>query len=163
MAVVAASEEKGGAPKPRGLRRRLAEILASIFRRLVAASPDKRLERLMRSWLRRPLLGSIFRAAPSLFRSEAASGLKLVMEIRVGGRRDGGSDSWQLVIAEGRCRSTTSHELKAPVTAEFEGVEFLRFAAGIHSAPDLFMRGKLKVSGDFTQAARLPALFAIPG
>jgi putative sterol carrier protein len=145
------------------MRRRFAEILATIFRRAVAASPDQRLERVMRSWLRRPLLGSIFRAAPSLFRSEAAAGLKVVIEVRVGGRRDGGSDSWQLVVAEGSCRSTTRHEIQAPITVEFEPVAFLRFAAGIHNAPDLFMRGKLKVSGDFTQAARLPALFAIPG
>ena len=108
-------------------------------------------------WLRR-----IFAAMPRQLDPARAHGVQAVIDYRIRGRRDGGHDRWQAVIADGRCVTTPDGDRPPDVSLAVDPVPFLKLVSGHATGPELFMTGKLSVDGDLSLAAQLPTLFRIP-
>lgn len=145
------------------IRSRAFDAQADWFARQVARMSDERLARVMRGPQRGFWLAQVFRAMPRQLDAGAAEGVEAVVEYRIGGRRDGRRDHWQVAITDQRCRVTRSPDGRADVCLTMDATPFLRLATGSASGPQLFLVGRLEVSGDLALAMRLPALFRVPG
>jgi putative sterol carrier protein len=137
-------------------------MIADWFARYVARSSPERRARLMRGWKRRVLTRRIFKAMEHEFNAKEGAGVDAVLGWEIGGRRDGGVDSWQVVIGDGRCRATRELDREPTVTIKLDGPDFLELVTGVASGPELFMTGKLEIEGDVLLAARIASLFRIP-
>ncbi|MGO9750180.1 MAG: SCP2 sterol-binding domain-containing protein [Solirubrobacteraceae bacterium] len=140
-------------------RRRFADLKAEAFARWVSAASDQRLQWVMYSRFRRVLLWQIFRTIAQ--RAQADARLDAVVEFRITGRLDGGADRYQLIFADGRCR-TSRHGRKPALTLEFEPVAFLRLVGGNHSPQRLLLTRKLKLRGDLMLALALSGALKLP-
>jgi putative sterol carrier protein len=143
-------------------RRKPAQIMADLFARRVASRSNQRLEKAMRGIQRRPVLDGVFRQMPKQLDREKAKGRNAVIEWRIGGRRDGGEDRYQVIIEDGRARASRQPKREPTVTLKMDAVTFLRLISGADTGPALFMQGKLNVDGDLMQATTLQTLFRMP-
>lgn len=113
--------------------------------------------------LRDQVLDEIFKRMGDHFRADKAKGQTVAVHFVITGGPDGGRNSYQAFIKDGVC--TTSKELtehpRTTITAD--GVPFLRLVTGGAGGVELFLKGKLKVSGDMMFAASVAGWFAIPG
>ncbi|SRR5260221_166903 len=130
---------------------------------MVGQLSDAELKEVMASEMRGQVLDEIFRRMGDHFRADRAKGQTVAVHFVITGGPDGSSDSYQASIKDGVC--TTSKELtehpRATITAD--GVHFLRLVTGGSGGVELFLKGKLKISGDMMFAASVAGWFAIPG
>ena len=132
------------------------------FARLVKRTPAGELRRLMHGDQRTAVLDELFARMPGVFRADRAGSLDAVIHWRIGDRPDGGVDTYQLVIADGRCELSPRPEAEAALTLSLGAVEFLQLITGNAHPVLLVMRGKLKTTGDLAVTAKFPTLFDIP-
>jgi putative sterol carrier protein len=153
-ALIAARRGLEGAPL------RVADGLARRIRR----APDARLEQLMRTPpARRIVLEGIFRQMPQHLVAQQAAGVNAVVRWRITGRADGGADTYQLHIADGRCRVNRGTDGPDPrVTITLGGTELLHLAIGDLDPMQAYFSGRIGLAGDIMLAARLGSLFHIP-
>jgi putative sterol carrier protein len=138
--------------------------LADGFGRLVRDSSPERLEQLMRSPARKPILDGIFWQMPKQVDASQAEGLKTSIRWRISGRHDGGVDIYQLDFEDGHCHVIRGKGGKDPrLTITLDGVEFLRLVSGNSDPMKAYFKGRIKVSGDVMVAAKLASLFRMPG
>jgi hypothetical protein len=138
--------------------------LAGGFGRLVRDTPPQRIEQLMRSPARKPILDGIFWQMPKLLDPSQATGVSASIRWCITGRPDGGVDSYQLEIEAGRCRSVPGpNRPDARVTITIDGAEFLRLASGNSDPMQAYFKGRMQLTGDIMVAAKLASLFRIPG
>jgi putative sterol carrier protein len=132
------------------------------FAKLVKSTPDSKIAEVMQSDLRDKILGEVFDRMPTLFRADRAGSTNAVIHWNITGRPDGGSDTYEVVIADGACTasSTPQHEPRLALTVG--PVEFLKIISGGANPVMLFMSGKLKAKGDLGLAANIANLFDIP-
>jgi hypothetical protein len=132
------------------------------FAKLVKSASDAQLAEVMSSEARPKLLNEIFRRMPSLFRPERAGNTNTIIHWIITGAPDGGSDTYELVIADGACTlsETPKNEPKLAVTVG--PVDFLKVVSGNGNPVMMFMTGKLKAKGDLALASNIANLFAIP-
>jgi putative sterol carrier protein len=129
----------------------------------VRSQPTERVERIMRSPLRRVVLEGIFWQMPLHLDRRKATAVNAAIRWRITGRRDGGDDVYDLVLADGRARVKRGGRDEAPrLTITIDGAEFLRVAVGSSNPVNAYLGGKLALRGDVMQAARLTMLFRIP-
>lgn len=148
------------------IRRLAADAPAHLqggFERLVRDSPPQRLEQLMRSPARRPLLDGIFWQMPRQVDVSLAGETTTAIKWVVTGRSDGGSDIYQLVIEDGRARSERGETVEARLTVTLDGVEFLKLASGNSDPMQAYFTGRIQLSGDIMVAAKLAQMFRMPG
>jgi alkyl sulfatase BDS1-like metallo-beta-lactamase superfamily hydrolase len=133
--------------------------------KLASHLSDEQLEQLMRSPLRRPVTAAVFFAMPRYLNRSRARGVNLAIRWRVTAPEDRDDvDIYDLVISERRCRVHRGERGPAPlITITVDSVEFIRIATGRSNPMQAYFDGKLKLRGDIMQAARLTALFKIPG
>jgi putative sterol carrier protein len=148
------------------LRRQLAgattHLADGLARALGDASAD-RLEWVMRSPARRPVLDTIFWQVPKHLDRTRASQLTATVRWRITGRGDGGADIYDLVLNDGRCRVVRGKSDAEPrVTITLDGAEFLRLTTRSSDAMQAYFSGRLALSGDIMFAARLMSLFRMP-
>jgi putative sterol carrier protein len=134
---------------------------AQFASKVKSASKDQ-LEAVMASEHRGKILDEIFSRFPSQFRADRAGSTNAVIHWIITGRPDGGTDTYEVVIADGACTvsSTTAAEPKLAVTVG--GVDFLQLISGGANPMMMFMTGKLKAKGDLGLAANLANLFDLP-
>jgi alkyl sulfatase BDS1-like metallo-beta-lactamase superfamily hydrolase len=148
------------------IRRRLAaasEQLSEGFAQFVRDSSEARLERLMRSPLRRVVLGAIFWQMPRHVDREQARGRRSSIRWRITGRPDAGVDVYQLELADESCAVVRDPKGSEPqLTITVDGAEFLRLATGNSNPMQAYFGGRIALSGDIMLAARLASLFRIP-
>ena len=137
------------------------EINAEEYAALVADASDEDLERGLAE-NRELVLSEVFNRMPEAFRADKAGDLDAVVEWRVKGAADGGHDSWQLTIRDGRCTLAREGSEDPTVTLIVGPVDFLKLVTGNASGPMMFTFGKLKVRGDLMLAARIQSFFAVP-
>jgi hypothetical protein len=132
------------------------------FSQFVKGASNEQLAALMKSDGRQKVLGEIFGRMPTLFRADRAGATNAVVHWTIGDRADGGSDTYELVIANGACElsPTPTHEPKLALTVG--GADFLKVVSGNGNPVMLFMTGKLKAKGDLGLAAKIGELFDIP-
>jgi putative sterol carrier protein len=147
---------------------RIEELARSIdpseFAAAIASADPAVLEENMRTEMREVILEGIFQRMPERLHRDRARDVDAVIEWRIGGRPDGGHDTYQVRIANGTCAvSRGADQGKPRVTFRLGGAEFLRLISGAASGPMLFLTGKLKIRGDLMFAAGVQSLFVLPG
>jgi putative sterol carrier protein len=132
------------------------------FARSIATTPEEELAEGLRGELRGPILDEIFRRMEEHFRADKAQGVDAVVRFVIGGRADGGADSYEATIRNGAC--TVSRDLVAAprVTIATDRVNFLKLVTGNANGPEFFMTGKLRVEGDLMFAAQVTGFFTVP-
>src|SRR4051794_19735395 len=88
------------------------------FAKLVKSTPDAQIAELFAGPQRKAALDAIFAKFPDLFRPDRAGSTNAVIHWRVGGAPDGGTDTYELVIADGTCTLSPApeHDPKLAVT-----------------------------------------------
>ncbi len=138
--------------------------LADGFGRLVRDAPPERIEQLMRSPARKPLLDGIFWQMPRQLDAKQAVGVNSSIRWCITGRADGGVDTYQLELEEGRCRVIRGAGGADPrLTITIDGVEFLRLVSGNSDPMQAYFKGRIQLAGDIMVAAKLASLFGLPG
>ena len=149
------------------IRRSVGEApaqLAEGFARVMRDAPEERIDQLMRSPARRPILDGIFWQMPRQLDSRRAVGMKSSTRFCITGRADGGVDTYQLEIQDGRCRVIRGTQAPEPqITITVDGAEFLRLASGNSDPMQAYLKGRLRMAGDLMLAAKLASLFRMPG
>src|SRR5690606_10181225 len=107
-------------------------------------------------------LEEIFRRFPRMFRADRAGDTSAVIHWVIGGRADGGSDTYQVVIENGACTSSATADRDPKLTLSMGAVEFLKVISGAGNPMMMFMTGKVKAKGDLGLAANIANLFTIP-
>ena len=137
--------------------------LADGFARVVGDLPSERLESLMRTPLRHPLLDAIFWQMPKHLDRTRAARLGATVRWRITGHQDRHVDVYDLAISDGQCQvSRGGGSAKPQVTITVDRVEFLRLITGHSDALKAYFTGRLGLSGDIMLAARLISMFRIP-
>jgi putative sterol carrier protein len=131
------------------------------FAQNIAKTPDDQLREGMSGPLREQILAEIFQRMEEHFKPGSAQ--DAVIHWRIGGRSDGGEDRWEVVIADGKCNTSSEPQSEPRVTLRLDGVDFLKLVTGNANGPMLFMSGKLKIEGDLMFSAQIQSMFRIPG
>jgi putative sterol carrier protein len=138
--------------------------LAEGFTRVVRDAPEGRIEQLMRSPARKPILDGIFWQMPKLLDRERAKGVRSSVRWCITGRADGAVDTYQLEIDNG-----SAHVIHGPsgpdpgLTITVDGAEFLRLASGNSDPMKAYFKGRIEMTGDIMVAAKLAQMFKMPG
>jgi putative sterol carrier protein len=149
------------------VRRLAAEApahLAEGFGRVVRDVPPERLEQVMRSPARRPVLDGIFWSMPKQLDTEQAVGVTTAIRWDITGRSDGEVDTYLLALDNGRARTTKGADGESPrLTITIDGVEFLRLVSGNLDPMQAYFKGRIQLAGDIMVAAKMAQLFRMPG
>lgn len=138
--------------------------LADGFGRLIRDVPPERLEQVMRSPARRPVLDGIFWQMPKQLDPRRAAGVRTTVRWRITGRADDGVDTYHLVVDDGEARTSRDPEGGDPrLTITLDGVEFLRLIGGTSDPMSAYFKGRIQLSGDIMVAAQLAQMFKLPG
>jgi putative sterol carrier protein len=132
------------------------------FAALVKSASSDQLAAAMAGDNRKKVLDEIFGRMPGLFRADRAGSTNAVIHWVIGDGPDGSSDTYELVIADGKCElsPTPAHEPKLALS--IGAVDFLKVVSGNANPVMLFMTGKVKAKGDLGLAAKIGDLFSIP-
>lgn len=132
------------------------------FAELVKNASDAQLNEVMSGDVRGKVLDAIFQRMPSLFRADRAGSTNAVIHWTITGRPDGGSDTYEIVIADGTCKLSESAENEPKLALTMGPADFLKVTSGNGNPVMMFMTGKLKAKGDLGLAANIANLFNIP-
>jgi hypothetical protein len=116
----------------------------------------------MRGPQRRVVLRGIFRLMARQLDPTKAAGIDGVVLWEITSRHGRRTDRWQLVIADGRARTSRRIDRAPTVTIGLEGGDFLELVTGVANGPALFLQGRLRLDGDLALGSRLPSLFRLP-
>ncbi|MFF3853113.1 SCP2 sterol-binding domain-containing protein [Micromonospora sp. NPDC002575] len=132
------------------------------FAQLVKSTPDDKIVEVMSGELRGKVLSEVFGRMPTLFRADRAGSTNAVIHWGITGRPDGGTDTYEIVVAGGACtvNETPQHDPKLSLT--MGPLDFLKIVSGGANPVMMFMTGKLKAKGDLGLAANIANLFDIP-
>lgn len=132
------------------------------FAQLVKSTPDDKIVEVMSGELRGKVLSEVFGRMPTLFRADRAGSTNAVIHWGITGRPDGGTDTYEIVVADGACtvNETPQHDPKLSLT--MAPLDFLKIVSGGANPVMMFMTGKLKAKGDLGLAANIANLFDIP-
>jgi putative sterol carrier protein len=103
------------------------------------------------------IIETIFKNMPARFLADKAAGKSAVVQYDI--NLPDGTDSWQVVIADGACTTAKGTDKEASVTLISSGPDFLRLIAGKLNGVQAFMSGKLKLKGDMMLAQSMQAWF----
>jgi alkyl sulfatase BDS1-like metallo-beta-lactamase superfamily hydrolase len=148
------------------IRRIAAEApaqLAGGFERVVRDASPERLEQIMRSPARKPVLDGIFWQMPKQVDTVAAAGTTTTIKWVVTGRSDGGSDIYQLLLEDGQARTERGDSTDARLTVTLDGVEFLKLVSGNSDPMQAYFKGRIQLNGDIMVAAKMAQIFKMPG
>jgi len=132
------------------------------FAAAVKSASKDQLEAVMASDERGKILDAIFGRFPQQFRADRAGSTNAVIHWNIGGRADGGSDTYEVVIANGECTVSPTPQADPKLAVTVGSVEFLNLITGNANPMMMFMTGKLKAKGDLGLAANLANLFDLP-
>jgi putative sterol carrier protein len=133
---------------------RIADWLAGVVR----STPPRFRRLLMRGPWGRAIAAVIFAAMPKRLQAASAAGLDLVVrwDVEEGPLR-------YLLVRDGTASIGHGAERDPDLTLGLDRVALLELATGAANGPQLFMTGRVRLSGDMMLGQRLTALFAVPG
>jgi putative sterol carrier protein len=138
--------------------------LADGFARVVRRAPNGRLEQILSTPVRRAVLEGIFRQMPRHVNRKNATGVNAVIRWRITRGADGAdADVYELVLDDGRCRARRGSSAEPHLTITLDAAEFVRLATGNSDPVKAYLTGSVMLGGDIMLAAKLQALFRIPG
>ena len=136
--------------------------MADGLARAVRGVPDDRLEQALSTPLRRVVLDGIFWQMPQHLDRTRASGVNATVRWEITGRGDGGADTYDLILGDGRCRVRRGARGDARLTITLGAAELVRLASGGLDPMQAYYKRRIKLGGDIMLAAKLTALFRIP-
>jgi hypothetical protein len=139
-----------------------ASVEPKEFAKLVKGTPDSQIAELLSGEHRKPALDAIFSKFPDLFRPDRAGATNAVIHWSVSGAADGGTDTYELVIADGKCTLSPKPDNDPKLAITVGPVDFVKVVSGNGNPMMMFMTGKLKAKGDLGLAANIANLFDIP-
>jgi putative sterol carrier protein len=149
------------------LKRSLADAPAQVadgITRVVRDAPPERIEQLMRSPARRPILDGIFWQMPKQINPQRAAGVTTTVRWCITGRSDGATDIYKLEIDDGRATAGRDGGDATPrLTITVDGAEFVRIATGNSEPMEAYFKGRVQLAGDIMFAASLGSMFKLPG
>lgn len=144
--------------------------LAEGFGRVVRDVPPERLEQVMRSPARKPLLDGIFWQMPKQLDSDQSIGVTTAIRWDVTGRADGEVDTYLLEVDNGRAQTSKQTDGQpvagasgANLTITMDGVELLRLVSGNLDPMQAYFKGRIQLAGDIMVAAKMAQMFRMPG
>jgi putative sterol carrier protein len=129
------------------------------FAALIKSAPKAHVEGLLATEHRDAIIDNIFTAMAERFQPDKAGDLNAVIHWNITGRADGGTDNYELVIANGTCTATNEPQEEPNLAFTMGGYEFLRLIVGVGSPVMMFMTGKVKAKGDLSLAGKIGGLF----
>jgi putative sterol carrier protein len=132
------------------------------FAKLVKSTPDAQLAATLQGENRGKILDAIFAKMPGLFRADRAGSTNAVIHWNITDRPDGGTDTYELVVADGTCTLSPKPENEPRLAVTVNPVDFVKVVSGNGNPVMMFMTGKLKAKGDLGLAANIQNLFDIP-
>jgi putative sterol carrier protein len=136
------------------------EITAEQFAQMVAAASDEQILEAIRAGGTKAVLDRIFQGMQERFVPAKAEGVDAVIQFVV---TDQGEEfPYAVTVRSGTCSIEEGKAESPKVTLTSDLVSFARLTAGQAQGPQLFMTGKLKVSGDLMFATRVTGLFETP-
>jgi putative sterol carrier protein len=132
------------------------------FAQIVKNASAEQIKTVMQGEKRGEVLDEIFSRMPGLFRADRAGSTNAVIHWNVGDRPDGGVDTYELVIADGKCTLSPEPVNEAKLSLTMGAADFLKVVSGTGNPVMMFMTGKLKAKGDLSLAANIANLFDIP-
>lgn len=132
------------------------------FALLVKRTSAAELRHLLRGERRAIVLDGVFLRMPELFRADRAKSLRATVHWVIADRADGGSDRYELCIADGVCVVSPAPAHQPDLTLTATASDFLHIVTGNAHPVLLVMRGRLKTSGDRKLTAKFPTLFDVP-
>jgi hypothetical protein len=140
------------------------------FGRVVRDVPPERLEQVMRSPARKPLLDGIFWQMPKQLDSEQSIGVTTAIRWDITGRSDGETDTYLLQVDNGRAKTSKQTDGQpvagagaANLTITMDGVELLRLVSGNLDPMQAYFKGRIQLAGDIMVAAKMAQMFRMPG
>lgn len=140
----------------------IASIEPAEFARLVKSTPDATIAEVMAGEHRSAILAEIFGRFPAQFRADRAGSTSAVIHWVIGGGPGGSSDTYQVVIEEGTCTTSSQADRDPRLTITLSAVHFLKLIAGASDPMMMFMTGKLKAKGDLGLASSIGKFFSLP-
>ncbi len=136
------------------------DVTPEQFVQLVSAATDDEIAQTIRAAGTESVLDRIFDGMQERFLPERAQGVDATIQFAV--TDDGTPHHYALEIANGSCAVEKGTADQPRVTLTTDIVSFARLVAGQAQGPQLFMTGKLKVSGDLMFSARIMTFFDQP-
>jgi hypothetical protein len=130
------------------------------FATWVASTPDAELARLL-DRERKSVLDNVFNRMEDRFDSDAAAGIDAVVHWNIH-HPDGGRDSFEGVISQGRFEVSRALTRTPVVDVHVKMLDYIKLVTGNVADVELFTFGKVKVDGDLGLAVKLSGLFRIP-
>lgn len=139
----------------------LSTISPEEFARMVGTASDEDIEATIRTVGTGPALDRIFAGFEERFAPDKAQGVDADIQFVV---TDQGQEyPYVVAIHDGSCTAKGGSAGKPKVTLTTGLVPFVKLVAGRADGMQLFMTGKLKVSGDIMFAPRIMGFFDRPG
>jgi putative sterol carrier protein len=132
------------------------------FSKLVKSTSDEKINEVMTGENRTEILDEIFSRFPKLFRADRAGSTNAVIHWAISGRPDGGDDTYQVVIENGICTTSSEADREPRLTISLGPADFIKVVSGAGNPMMMFMTGKLKAKGDMGLAANIANLFDLP-
>jgi len=131
------------------------------FIQLVQTATDEQIAEAIHAAGTERALEGIFAGMKESFRPERAGDQDADITWVV--KDDGTEHPWTLAIHAGACEARKGVAENPTVTLTMDLVTFVKMIAGQANGTQLFMSGKLKLSGDMMFAMKIESLFERPG
>ncbi len=139
-----------------------ASIEPQEFAQAVKSTPDSEISQALSGEERGRILDSIVGTFPRLFHADRAGSTNAVIHWNVTGRPDGGTDTYEVRIADGACSVTSTPEHEPRLSLTVGPLDFVKVVSGNGNPVMMVMTNKLKAKGDLSLATSIQQLFAIP-
>jgi len=137
------------------------QVTPEEFARLVKGSSDEEIASTVHQAGTGDVLDRIFDGMEESFLPEKASDVDADIVFVI--TDDGDSHSYLVAIHDGSCKTSRGTADNPKVTLTSGLVPFIKLVTGQAQGPQLFMAGKLKVSGDLMFSTRIMTFFDQPG
>jgi putative sterol carrier protein len=137
-----------------------AQISPEQFAGLVASADDEQIAQVVRATGTEAVLDRIFEGMEQRFLPETAQGVDAIVQFVV--TDEDAEHPYAVKISNGTCTVDRGRADSPKVTITTDIVSFSKLVAGQAQGPQLFMAGKLKVSGDLMFSARIMNFFDRP-
>jgi putative sterol carrier protein len=135
----------------------LSSISPEEFAQMVAVASDDQIVRAVHSVGTQATLDRVFEGMQSRFVPDRAKGVDADIQFVV--QDEGEQDEYLVAIHDGACSVSRTLADDPKVTLTTDLVSFLKMVGGKVGGPQLFMTGKLKISGDLFFATRIMGFF----
>lgn len=105
----------------------------------------------------------IFKGMESQLDRTRAAGLECTVLWEIGEIEGTSFDRWHLVIGDGRCRAIRGGAEDPTAILRLSAADLLDLATGKAQGPQLYLTGRIRITGEVMLAQRLTTLFRVPG